>query len=73
MAKIPLVNLLLKASMIGMHMVFTTLVGAVIGYFVDSFFGTKPWGLVGFIVIGVAAGFIDMFRFAKRYNDQADE
>lgn len=36
--------------------------GAVLGYLIDFFFGTKPWGMVIFLLIGFAAAILNMLR-----------
>ena len=41
------------------------LVGLAIGWAVDRFFGTRPWGLIIFFFLGVAAGMVNVFRAAK--------
>lgn len=38
------------------------LVGALIGWQADAWLGTKPWLLVLFLGLGVAAGFWNVFR-----------
>lgn len=40
------------------------LVGAVIGWQADVWLGTKPWLLVLFLGLGVAAGFWNVFRLS---------
>jgi ATP synthase protein I len=41
-------------------------IGAGIGYWLDSRFGTKPWLLLFFLLCGIAAGFKAVFDAAKR-------
>lgn len=41
------------------------LVGLAIGWVVDRFFGTRPWGLIVFLFLGMAAGMVNVFRAAK--------
>ena len=36
------------------------------GYILDSWFGTKPLLIICFFMIGVAAGFMNVFKAAKR-------
>ncbi|MBT5654081.1 MAG: hypothetical protein HOI80_01090, partial [Alphaproteobacteria bacterium] len=36
--------------------------GVIIGLMVDHFFGTSPWGLIGFFILGSLAGFLNMYR-----------
>jgi ATP synthase protein I len=40
------------------------LVGALIGWQADAWLGTKPWLLVLFLGLGVAAGFWNVFRLS---------
>ena len=54
------------ASVIGLHMVSGVLVGGVIGYFLDEWLGTGPWLKLVFFVLGVAAGFYNVYLDTKR-------
>jgi len=45
------------AGTMGLHIASSIIVGLVIGYFLDDYFGTKPWMLMIFFVIGVMSGF----------------
>lgn len=56
---------LLQASTVGLNLVVFTFVGLAIGYFLDKFFGTAPWLLIIFLILGIIAGFRDLFRIAK--------
>lgn len=38
------------------------LAGLFLGYGIDHFLGTKPWGMVGMILLGFAAGFRNIFK-----------
>jgi ATP synthase protein I len=40
------------------------LVGAAIGWGVDQHFGTWPWGLAAFLLLGFAAGILNVLRTA---------
>ena len=60
---------LAKASQLGVAMLANLLVGFVIGTALDRFFGTSPWLLFIFLLFGVVAGFISMFKIAMgRYR-----
>lgn len=49
-------------SSVGIALVVAVVIGTALGYGVDRWFGTSPWGfLVGFIV-GVAAGIRSLFH-----------
>jgi ATP synthase protein I len=40
------------------------LVGGVIGWGLDHFVGTKPWGLIVFVLLGFVAGVLNVMRSA---------
>lgn len=42
--------------------VAAVLVGLAIGYSVDRYFGTGPWGLLIWLALGMAAGVLSMVR-----------
>lgn len=37
-------------------------VGAFLGYFMDKYVGTQPWGMIFFLMIGFAAGVLNVLR-----------
>jgi len=41
------------------------IVGLALGWVIDRVFGTRPWGLIIFFFLGVAAGMVNVFRAAK--------
>ena len=43
--------------------------GPVIGYFMDDWLATSPWFLVGFTVLGAAAGFRRLFSLLPTSNE----
>ena len=43
-----------------------TLVGGLFGYGIDWLFGTLPFGLIFFLLLGFGAGFLNLVRAAKR-------
>jgi ATP synthase protein I len=40
------------------------LVGAGLGWLLDRWLGTKPWGLIVFLLLGFAAGVLNVMRAA---------
>jgi ATP synthase protein I len=36
------------------------------GWFVDKWFGTAPWGIIGGIVLGSAAGLFEFVRLSSK-------
>jgi ATP synthase protein I len=55
-------NNLLRASLVGIHLVTATFVGLAIGYFLDKWLGTRPWLTMIFLLLGIAAGFKNMYQ-----------
>ena len=45
-------------------------VGAYIGYYLDGKLDTFPWLSIVFLFIGVAAGFLSLFRAVKAFDRQ---
>jgi ATP synthase protein I len=47
---------------VGVELVSALVVGLVIGWMLDRWLGTKPWLLMLFVVLGVAAGVMNVVR-----------
>ena len=47
------------------ELVAAVLVGTIIGFILDNWFGTKPWLILIFFFIGVIAGILNVIRSAK--------
>ena len=47
------------------ELVSAVLVGTIIGFILDTTFGTKPWLILIFFFVGVIAGIVNVFRSAK--------
>ena len=52
------------------EMVATVIVGTIIGFILDNWFGTKPWLILIFFFVGVAAGILNVFRSAKNIQNK---
>jgi ATP synthase protein I len=64
-----LLRQLLEASSVGIHLVLATFAGFAIGYFLDKkVFGTFPWLTIIFLILGVIAGFKELFRVARKQD-----
>lgn len=48
---------------VGVDLVSGVLLGAGLGYGIDLYAGTKPWGLIVCFMLGAAAGFLNVYRF----------
>lgn len=57
------------AFRLGTEMTVATLLGAGIGYGADQFFGTKPWGIVAGVILGGAAGMLNVYRAAQAMTE----
>jgi ATP synthase protein I len=52
------------AFRIGVELVSALAVGVGIGYLIDMWLETRPWGMVVFFFIGAAAGILNVYRAA---------
>ena len=50
---------------LGLEFVSGVIVGLGLGYGFDRLFNTNPWGILVFILLGAAAGFLNVYRLAK--------
>ena len=60
-----------KTSLLGIafkmstELVAAVLVGSIIGFIFDTWFGTKPWLILTFYFVGVIAGVLNVVRSAR--------
>ncbi|HUL90579.1 MAG TPA: AtpZ/AtpI family protein [Pseudolabrys sp.] len=52
------------------ELVAGVLVGAVIGWLLDRWLGISPWGLIVFLLLGFAAGVLNVMRGAGIVRDR---
>jgi ATP synthase protein I len=50
------------AYRLGIEFISGILVGLLLGYAIDEELGTQPWGLVAMVLLGSAAGLLNIFR-----------
>ena len=55
-----------KAFQLSTELVSAVLVATIIGFILDNWFDTKPWLIIIFFFIGVAAGITNVIRSAKK-------
>ena len=55
---------------LGTELVAAVGVGTIIGFILDSWFGTKPWLIVIFFFLGAAAGMLNVIRAANRMQEK---
>ena len=51
-----------SAFKLGTELVAAVGVGTIIGFILDSWFGTKPWLIIIFFFLGAAAGMLNVIR-----------
>lgn len=54
-----------EVAQLGMTLVVATVIGLAAGYFADRWLDTKPWLTLVGLVLGIAAGFLNVFRAVK--------
>ena len=59
-----------SAFKLGTELVAAVGVGTIIGFILDSWFGTKPWLIIIFFFLGSAAGILNVIRTAKRLQKE---
>jgi ATP synthase protein I len=57
---------LIGLSTVGLTLVFSTFIGLALGYWLDKVFHTRPVLMIVFLVLGIVAGFVNIFRSVRR-------
>ena len=52
------------------ELVSAVVVGTIIGFILDNWFGTKPWLILTFFFVGVVAGILNVVRSAKNMQSK---
>jgi len=60
-------------STVGLTMVFATVIGLFIGLKLDEWLGTAPWFTAIFLILGIIAGFRNLFAHVKRSQETFKE
>ena len=58
------------AFKLGTELVAAVGVGTIIGFILDSWFGTKPWLIIIFFFLGAAAGILNVIKAANRMQKE---
>lgn len=66
----PPLSLASYALRVATELIAGILVGGLLGWAIDRHFKTSPWGLIGFLLLGTAAGFLNLMRAVRRMNAQ---
>ncbi len=68
-----LVRMLGVLSTVGLTMVFATVIGLFVGHWLDTKLDTAPWMTGVFLLLGIIAGFRNLFVYVKRSQEELDE
>ena len=63
-------SLMGNAFKLGTELVAAVGVGTIIGFILDSWFGTKPWLIIIFFFLGAAAGIMNVIKAANRMQKE---
>ncbi len=59
-----------NAFKLGTELVAAVGVGTIIGFILDSWFGTTPWLIIIFFFLGAAAGIMNVIKAANRMQKE---
>ena len=59
-----------SAFKLGTELVAAVGVGTIIGFILDSWFGTKPWLIIVFFFLGAIAGMLNVIKAAKKMQKE---
>ena len=59
-----------SAFKLGTELVAAVAVGTIIGFILDTWFGTKPWLIIIFFFLGAAAGMSNVIKTANRMQKE---
>jgi ATP synthase protein I len=62
-----------RASTIGFEVAFAPFIGIFIGLLLDRWLGTLPYLALIFLVLGIAAGFNNYYRFMKKQQEEGEK
>lgn len=57
-----------RLSSLGIAMVVATMLGFAFGFYIDGVFSTKPLFTIIFTILGIAAGFKNIYTTIKKYG-----
>ena len=56
-------------STVGITLVVSTVIGYYAGHYLDGRFGTTPWLTLAFLLLGIAAGFKNLYDQTRKLMD----
>ncbi len=61
----------MRAASLGLEVAAAVFLGALIGYWIDLYLKTGPWGMVIGVVVGSIAGFWNAYKFAMSEDEHS--
>lgn len=61
-----------EVATIGITLVVSTVIGLGAGYYADRWLGTSPWLLLLGLLLGIVAGFVNLFRSVRSAERELD-
>ena len=61
------------AFRLGTELTVAVMIGAVMGYALDRYFNSKPWCLAAGVILGGAAGCLNVYRVSKEITVENDK
>ena len=62
-----------RHSGIGLELAGATAGLALLGYWIDGHFGTRPWGIIGGVIIGLVGGLYNLVKESLNAVHEAQE
>lgn len=62
-----------RAIQVASEVMVSPLIGMSLGYGLDRWLGTRPWMLILFLLFGVAAGFLNLYRAFNQQEEKDPE
>ena len=63
----------MRLSSLGLTLVFSTFIGFGLGWFLDKLLNTRPFLTILLLLLGIVAGFVNVYRSVKAEQELEDE
>ncbi|MBN1222902.1 MAG: AtpZ/AtpI family protein [Candidatus Aminicenantes bacterium] len=59
-----------EVSSLGLLLPSSIIIGLIFGYLLDKLFGTHPWLMIIFLLLGIVSGLLSLIRGINKYLDK---